>query len=88
MLGGRLNRITASLIRRIRAKLAQGDKMTIRCVCMNAIDVNLLDFGTTYVSCQKCGREYEINSEFSLAVDVDDEDCASTEQANQPDSGK
>ena len=60
--------------------------MYIRCVCMNAIDVNLIDFGITYVSCQKCGREYEITSEFSLAVDVDDEDCDSTEQQLQPDS--
>jgi len=61
--------------------------MHIRCVCMNAIDVNLMYFGTTYVSCQKCGREYEITSEFSLAVDVDEpEDCASTEQLLQPDN--
>jgi len=45
---------------------------------MNIIDVDLSDFGTSYVLCPKCGREYEITSEFSLAVDVDEEDRTDT----------
>ena len=49
--------------------------MNICCVCGKFIDVNIEDFGITYVSCKKCGREYEVFSEFSLAVDVEDGAC-------------
>ncbi len=46
--------------------------MHIVCACLNSIDVEISDFGISYVTC-KCGREYEINSEFELAVDIEEE---------------
>ncbi len=48
--------------------------MNICCVCLNFIDVNIEDFGITYVVCNKCGREYEVFSEFSLASDIDEKE--------------
>lgn len=48
--------------------------MYIMCVCMNSVNVDLEDFGTTYVVCPHCDREYEVTAEFSLAVDREEED--------------
>ena len=84
MFGGRLNRLTASLIRRIRAKfLAQitGGKMFCPMKENNAPVFITSPF------------EPEINlKDFGLGVDciikVTPKGAKNTEQANQPDSGE
>jgi hypothetical protein len=48
--------------------------MFIVCVCGSIVHVALEDFGISYHVCSQCGREYEVVAEFSLAVDIENEE--------------
>jgi hypothetical protein len=39
--------------------------MNIVCTCQHSVGLVITSFGTSYVKCSHCGREYEVFAEFS-----------------------